>query len=263
VTESKETRSRIMQAVKSRDTSGEMIVRRLLHKHGYRYRLHQPDLPGTPDLVFIGQQKAIFVHGCFWHGHHCARGARSPKTNAAYWVGKIARNIARDALNLGRLTDRGWRILVLWECELRDCASLLARLDDFLGRGDGGMTTSSYFEGSFKEVLEGLSGNEQGRALAAVLQSIEDEVGRGRLRVTSNLRRAVIDLPSGRTAAVRVTAPRSNPAGRSLLRFKRPVNLKQYERLYFGGIGVGGKTIVHKLTPAEVGDRQTISLPAS
>jgi len=93
-------RSDIMRAVKSKDTTPEMVVRRLIHGIGYRYRLHGKELPGKPDLVFAGRRKVIFVDGCFWHGHDCKRGARQPKANGDYWKPKIARNVQRDADNL-------------------------------------------------------------------------------------------------------------------------------------------------------------------
>ncbi|VXC76870.1 XorII very short patch repair endonuclease [Oceanicaulis sp. 350] len=128
-----EDRSRVMRAVKGKDTKPELIVRRLTHALGYRYRLHRKDLPGSPDLVFAGRQKVIFVHGCFWHGHDCARGSRQPKTNAEYWRAKIARNISRDAANLQALDAQGWQALVLWECDLKDRDALAVRLRDFLG----------------------------------------------------------------------------------------------------------------------------------
>ena len=117
-----ETRSRTMRAVKSRDTAPEMIVRRLVHSLGYRYRLHRSDLPGKPDLAFPRLRKIIFVHGCFWHGHHCKRGARAPKENAAYWSTKIQRNARRDVEHHAALTREGWRCLIVWECETRDRA---------------------------------------------------------------------------------------------------------------------------------------------
>ena len=125
-------RSRIMRAVKDRDTRPEMIVRRLLHSLGYRYRLHRKDLPGKPDLVFPGLRKVLFVHGCFWHGHDCRRGARIPKTHEAYWREKIARNIARDAKNESSLQSDGWAVFAVWECELKDRVALEARLVSFL-----------------------------------------------------------------------------------------------------------------------------------
>lgn len=125
-------RSRIMRAVKSRNTGPEMTVRRLVHGMGYRFRLHRRDLPGVPDLAFPGRKKVVFVHGCFWHGHDCRRGARSPKENADYWRDKIARNRARDVKNQDALQSLGWGVLVVWECELKDRDALAARLRAFL-----------------------------------------------------------------------------------------------------------------------------------
>jgi DNA mismatch endonuclease (patch repair protein) len=124
-------RSRTMRAVKGKDTKPEWMVRRLLHAAGYRYRLHANELPGKPDLVFPSRCKVIFVHGCFWHGHDCARGARKPKTNAAYWKGKIARNRERDDAHLAALKRDGWKVRTIWECEIDD--DLLSRLKKFLG----------------------------------------------------------------------------------------------------------------------------------
>lgn len=121
-----------MRAVKDRDTGPEMTVRRLLHGMGYRYRLHRKNLPGKPDLVFPARRKIIFVHGCFWHGHNCARGARMPKTNRAYWESKIARNRSRDTEHRKALELEGWRMLVVWECELKDQARLTRWLRCFL-----------------------------------------------------------------------------------------------------------------------------------
>jgi DNA mismatch endonuclease (patch repair protein) len=125
-------RSEIMRAVKSKDTTPEMIVRRLVHRLGYRYRLHRPNLPGKPDLTFPGRRKVVFIHGCFWHGHDCARRARVPKNNRNYWTAKIARNKARDADNYGLLRDMGWSVLTIWECEAKD-AGLEPRLRALLG----------------------------------------------------------------------------------------------------------------------------------
>lgn len=127
-------RSAVMRAVKSRDTKPEMTVRRAAHALGYRFRLHRKDLPGSPDLVFPRLKTAVFVHGCFWHGHDCPRGARVPKANADYWRAKIARNVARDARVRGELDALGWKTLTLWECELKDAAALDARLLGSLGR---------------------------------------------------------------------------------------------------------------------------------
>jgi DNA mismatch endonuclease (patch repair protein) len=121
-------RSAVMRAVKSRNTGPERAVRALLRPIAAGYRLHRADLPGKPDVVYARRKLAIFVHGCFWHGHDCARGARSPKTNAAYWRAKIGRNRARDAETLAAYAAMGWRALVVYECELKDGAALGARL---------------------------------------------------------------------------------------------------------------------------------------
>lgn len=121
-----------MARVRSRDTAPELLVRRLLWRMGYRYRLHCAGLPGKPDIVFASRRKAILVHGCFWHGHDCKRGARAPRANADYWARKIGGNRDRDARNLTALADLGWRALVLWECELADEAALEQTLRDFL-----------------------------------------------------------------------------------------------------------------------------------
>lgn len=125
-------RTRTMRAVKGRDTSPELLVRRLLHKMGYRYRLHRNDLPGKPDIVFGRRNKVVFVHGCFWHGHPCKRGARMPATNANYWEEKIARNVERYSKQLEQLAKDGWSALTLWECELNNNQELRRRLIIFL-----------------------------------------------------------------------------------------------------------------------------------
>ncbi len=125
-------RSAIMRAVPGRDTSAEMKVRRLLRPIALGYRLHRRDIPGNPDIAYVGARKAIFVHGCFWHGHDCRRGARMPKTNADYWRAKIGRNRARDARHLEELEALGWRVLTVWECELADQPALTARLAAFM-----------------------------------------------------------------------------------------------------------------------------------
>jgi DNA mismatch endonuclease (patch repair protein) len=127
-------RSKIMRAVKAKDTEPELIVRRLLHRRGYRYRLHRRNLPGSPDLTFPAKRKVVFVHGCFWHGHDCKRGAREPKSNVAYWRAKIARNRERDREHQCALKRGGWAALTVWECELKDEDALLRRLQQFLER---------------------------------------------------------------------------------------------------------------------------------
>ncbi len=121
-----------MRAVKSRDTAPELAVRTLLRRFAPGYRLHRRDIPGTPDIAFMSRKRAIFVHGCFWHGHDCARGARAPKANADYWRAKIARNVARDAQHRAALAALGWRVLVVWECALKDRVALEQKLRDFL-----------------------------------------------------------------------------------------------------------------------------------
>jgi DNA mismatch endonuclease, patch repair protein len=126
-------RSAVMRAVKSRNTSPELSVRALLRPIAPGYRLHRGDLPGKPDVAYISRKLAIFVHGCFWHGHDCARGARAPKTNSAYWRAKIARNRARDSKTLAAFAAMNWRVLVVHECELKDRAALSARLAEALG----------------------------------------------------------------------------------------------------------------------------------
>lgn len=128
-----EKRSAVMRRVKGRDTTPERTVRRLLTGLGARYRLHRKDLPGNPDIVMPGRKLAVFVHGCFWHGHDCARGARVPKQNRDYWTAKVARNVARDERTREALTGAGWRVETIWECELKDEAAVSARLKAVLG----------------------------------------------------------------------------------------------------------------------------------
>ncbi len=129
-------RSAVMRAVKSTNTTPEMRVRSLAHRLGFRFRLHRKGLPGCPDLVFVARRKAIFVNGCFWHGHDCKRGARLPKANALYWREKIARNQARDAKAREDLAAAGWLALTIWECETKDVDRLGARLAAFLSEDD-------------------------------------------------------------------------------------------------------------------------------
>lgn len=121
----KSERSRIMAAVKSKDTAPEMIVRRLVHSLGYRYRLHVRTLPGTPDLVFPRLRKIINVSGCFWHMHGCAR-CRVPSSHREYWIAKLQRNAARDKRVQRSLRRAGWGVMVIWECQTRP--ALLQRL---------------------------------------------------------------------------------------------------------------------------------------
>jgi len=127
-------RSATMRAVKSRDTAPELAVRRLARAIAPGYRLCRADLPGKPDIAYGPRKLAIFVHGCFWHGHDCPRGSRVPKANRPYWEAKIARNRARDAEHLQALAAVGWRALVVYECELKDEAALALRLGAALAR---------------------------------------------------------------------------------------------------------------------------------
>lgn len=123
-----------MRAVKGADTTPELVVRSLAHDMGFRFRLHRKDLPGKPDLTFPRLRKVIFVHGCFWHGHDCARGARIPVQNRDYWTRKVARNVERDRNAQSALQRLGWKSLVVWECEIKDQDRLRRALRRFLGR---------------------------------------------------------------------------------------------------------------------------------
>ncbi|MET0181459.1 MAG: very short patch repair endonuclease [Caulobacterales bacterium] len=127
-----EKRAAIMRAVKSNNTKPELRVRAAVRALGVGYRLGGRELPGKPDLTFPGKRACIFVHGCFWHGHDCTRGARAPKDNAAYWSAKIARNKARDARVIAELGTASWRPLVIWECETRDGEALREKVSAFL-----------------------------------------------------------------------------------------------------------------------------------
>jgi len=127
-----EKRSAVMRRVKGKDTGPERQVRRLIWGLGARYRLHRADLPGKPDIVLAGRRLAIFVHGCFWHGHDCARGARVPKANRDYWTAKVGRNRARDVAAGAALEAKGWRVETIWECDLKDRDALAARVRGLL-----------------------------------------------------------------------------------------------------------------------------------
>lgn len=125
-------RSEIMARVRSRDTKPEMVVRRLVHAMGYRYRLHAKDLPGKPDLVFRSRKKVVFIHGCFWHRHAECALARLPKSRQDFWLPKLDANRQRDAKNECALRAAGWGVLTIWECELGDVARLKIRIRGFL-----------------------------------------------------------------------------------------------------------------------------------
>jgi len=142
---STQQRSANMRRIKGRDTTPEMLVRRLAHAMGYRYRLHRKDLPGKPDLVFGPRRKVIFVHGCFWHQHGDCRAGRVPGSNTDYWVPKLRRNVERDASARAELEARGWDVLTIWDCETHDGSALRMRLSDFL---DGGASHRSSGKGN-------------------------------------------------------------------------------------------------------------------
>ena len=125
-------RSEIMSRIRAKGTKPEMAVRRLVHSMGYRYRLHLSDLPGTPDLVFAGRRKVIFVHGCFWHQHPGCSKSGIPKSNQEYWTPKLARNAERDREHQLRLREMGWEVLVVWECSIRSRTDVTSAIRHFL-----------------------------------------------------------------------------------------------------------------------------------
>lgn len=131
---SKEQRSRVMAAVKSAGTAPEAAVRRLVYSLGYRYRLNVGNLPGRPDLVFKGRRKVIQVHGCFWHRHRGCKRATIPASNVEYWTCKLDANVRRDKRSVQSLRRDGWRVLVVWECQLARPAALATRIGRFLER---------------------------------------------------------------------------------------------------------------------------------
>lgn len=128
---SADERSAIMRRVRSVDTCPELRLRKMIHQLGFRFRLHRKSLPGTPDVVLARQKKVVFVHGCYWHQHSCDR-AKRPATNRVYWNRKLDKNVERDKKNLRLLRQQGWRVLTVWECELRKPERLQRRLARFL-----------------------------------------------------------------------------------------------------------------------------------
>ena len=131
-----QARSANMRAIHSKNTKPELVVRKLVHRMGFRYRLHRYDLPGRPDLVFRGRRKVIFVHGCFWHQHKAqnCKIVRQPKSNDGYWLPKLERNEIRDKAHRKALKEAGWEVLVIWECQVRAADQLHRRLQLFLNK---------------------------------------------------------------------------------------------------------------------------------
>lgn len=126
------TKAETLARVRSRDTSPELAVRSLLHRLGYRFRVHVADLPGTPDIAIKRRRAVILVHGCFWHQHTGCKLARLPRSRPEYWLPKLRRNVERDASNEARIVEAGYKVLIIWECEVRDPA-MADRLERFLG----------------------------------------------------------------------------------------------------------------------------------
>lgn len=137
------TRSRMMAGIRNRDTAPEMAVRRELYRLGIRYRLHNGKLPGRPDIVIGRLRTVIFVHGCYWHRHPGCRLAYTPKSNVEFWLNKLEGNVARDARNQALLMEQGWRVIVIWECEIGSRTALRERLAKLpeMGRGTNGITS--------------------------------------------------------------------------------------------------------------------------
>lgn len=125
-------RSENMRQIRSKNTKPEVLLRSLLHKAGYRFRLHRKELPGKPDIVFPGRRKTIFVHGCFWHQHPGCREGRLPGTRQDYWKPKLERNVERDAAAIQQLRKLGWQVLTVWECEIENAGPVKDQLWAFL-----------------------------------------------------------------------------------------------------------------------------------
>ncbi|MBC8792756.1 MAG: very short patch repair endonuclease [Tagaea sp. CACIAM 22H2] len=134
-----ERRSALMSRVPSKNTTPEKTVRSIVHRLGFRFRLHRRDLPGTPDLVFPSLRAVIFVHGCFWHRHAKCRKASTPKSNTQFWSEKFLKNVRRDSANKRHLRERGWHVLVAWECQLKKPARLKRKIEKFLNASRASM----------------------------------------------------------------------------------------------------------------------------
>jgi DNA mismatch endonuclease, patch repair protein len=129
----RQKRSQNMAQIRGKDTAPELLVRSILHKLGYRYALHRRDLPGSPDLVFAPRRKVIFIHGCFWHGHMCRRG-KLPSSNKVFWTEKVTKNKARDRRVKRQLQTMGWKVLTIWQCELKNDKRIKEKLVSFLSQ---------------------------------------------------------------------------------------------------------------------------------
>jgi DNA mismatch endonuclease (patch repair protein) len=134
---SREKRKQIMSRVSDKDTKPELIVRSVLHRLGYRFRLHRKDLPGKPDILLPKYKKVILVHGCFWHGHAGCSRSKRPSTNKEFWNNKLDKNIKRDFNNIEQLKNLGWDVLVIWSCEVNDTDNLKKIITRFLKDGKG------------------------------------------------------------------------------------------------------------------------------
>jgi len=127
---SREARSEVMRRVKNKNTRPELLIRHLLHRRGFRFRLHRPDLPGRPDIVFPKHKKILLIHGCFWHRHEKCKRSTTPADNADYWRVKFERNVARDLEIIAALTDLGWHVRVVWECDIKDRKKIDGLIDE-------------------------------------------------------------------------------------------------------------------------------------
>jgi DNA mismatch endonuclease, patch repair protein len=137
------SRSALMSRVRGTNTRPELIIRTVLHRNGFRFRLHRKDLPGSPDIVFPSLRKIIFVHGCYWHRHSGCKRTTTPKTNVEFWLDKFQTNIARDRQTLAQLSLLGWDCAVVWECQTDNITNLTARLLRFLGKSNSKMQRHS------------------------------------------------------------------------------------------------------------------------
>ena len=169
-----------MRQVKAQGTGPELAVRKLIWSLGGRYRLNRADLPGKPDIVLPGRRLAVLVHGCFWHGHDCARGSRVPKTNRAYWTAKVGRNQARDGAAMLALQAAGWRVEVVWECALRDREDLETKVKGWL-LATSGLTASIPRAGS-TAAASGKSPPEAGSVTEGGVAARATSAGRARAR---------------------------------------------------------------------------------